>query len=334
MMSLVPTGPVLLGPPEEDLDELEADWNGNVGGSSCGPPIARRLLHVESYFLDQHPVTNAEYQKFVDDGGYEHLAIWDPSSLPAMLDFIDETGEPGPRFWANGNYPEGEDDLPVVGISWYEALAFARWAGKRLPTDAEWVKAGAWPVESSPGCLTQRRYPWGDSHDAARANIWGSGPGKPVAVDRYKGGTSVGGSCQLIGNVWEWTASGFGDPDDPTLRLPKPMKAIRGGAFDTYFESQATCHFQSGDSLLARKHNIGFRLAIGVCDLAPEATGLVDSSADPLADADGAWNAAEGAVPNISSEAESGAVFSGAPGAPSDMVANGNLTTTSVEEAI
>ena len=81
-------------------------------------------------------------------------------------------------------------------------------------------------------------------------------------------------ASQLIGNIWEWTSSPFGDPDDTTLRLVTPTKAIRGGAYDTYFENQATCHFQSGESPLARRHNIGLRLAIGACDLAPEVTGL------------------------------------------------------------
>ena len=64
-------------------------------------------------------------------------------------------------------------------------------------------------------------------------------------------------------------------PIYPALALPVPMKSIRGGAFDTYFESQATCQFQSGENPLSRKHNIGFRLALGACDLAPQATALL-----------------------------------------------------------
>jgi iron(II)-dependent oxidoreductase len=153
-------------------------------------------------------------------------------------------------------------------VSWYEASACARWLGKRLPSDAEWVKAVAWPVQLSPAVRVQRRYPWGDTMDRAKANLWGSGPGRIVSVHAFAAGTSVGGVQQLVGNVWEWLSGAFAADDrDGSLRLPTPMKSIRGGAFDTYFDDQAACQFQSGENPLARRHNIGFRCAIGVCDL-------------------------------------------------------------------
>jgi iron(II)-dependent oxidoreductase len=183
------------------------------------------------------------------------------------LDFVDQTGMPGPRYWHDGQYAAGEGRLPVVGVSWYEAWAFARWVGKRLPTDAEWTKAGAWPVESSPGRIAQRRYPWGESFDVRRAHLYGSGKEGPVAVDEYPGGTSVGGIHQLIGNVWEWTATPLVELGDPSLHISESVISIRGGAFDTYFENQATCHFQSGDLPLSRRPNIGFRLALAMSDL-------------------------------------------------------------------
>jgi hypothetical protein len=80
----------------------------------------------------------------------------------------------------------------------------------------------------------------------------------------------VGGALQLIGNVWEWTSGHFstGAYARRDLILPTPMRSVRGGAFDTYFENQATCQFQSGDDPVARKHNIGFRCAVSMCDLA------------------------------------------------------------------
>ncbi|HVW39425.1 MAG TPA: SUMF1/EgtB/PvdO family nonheme iron enzyme, partial [Pirellulales bacterium] len=174
--------------------------------------------------------------------------------------------------------------------SWYEAAAYARWVGKRLPTEAEWVKAGSWPVPLSDKKQWQRKFPWGDTMDRERCNLWGSGPGKVVAVGEFSSGVSVGGVYQLIGNVWEWTSGNFGAADGASqdLLLPVPMKSIRGGAFDTYFENQATCQFQSGENPLSRKHNIGFRCALGMCDVAapaPEAD--VESPAEsPAAEAE------------------------------------------------
>ncbi|REK10928.1 MAG: hypothetical protein DWQ37_15965 [Planctomycetota bacterium] len=227
------------------------------------------MLHLEAYYLDRYPVTNAQFQHFVSAGGYEQMAIWDPEIWPALLDFVDLTGHPGPRYWRGGRFPRGEEKLPVVGVSWYEAVAYARWVGKRLPSDAEWVKAGSWPVSIEGHPLLQRRYPWGDAMDRTRANLWGSGPGKPVSVYEFQGGVSVGGVHQLIGNVWEWTADALAfEPDAAEGASGQAkLKSMRGGAFDTYLDCQATCHFRSADTALARKHNIGFRCAINLRDL-------------------------------------------------------------------
>lgn len=262
-MALVPAGRVLLG-------QLAEQSNSACGPSDADPKLAQRnMVSVEPVYLDRFCVTNAEYQRFVDGGGYEQLEFWHEEALPALLDFVDQTGAPGPRYWYDGQYANDEQRLPVVGISWFEAWAYARWVGKRLPTDAEWTKAAAWPVESAPGRIAQRRYPWGESFDVRRAHLYGSGPLAPAPVDEFPGGTSVGGIHQLIGNVWEWTATPLGELGDPTLHVSESVMSIRGGAFDTYFENQATCHFQSGDQALARRRNIGFRLALPMSDLEP-----------------------------------------------------------------
>ena len=262
-MSLVPAGKVLLG--------HLAECSNSSGGLVDAKPkqIERHLRQVEPVYLDRFAVSNEQYQRFVDAGGYEQLECWDEEALPALLDFVDQTGHPGPRFWSDGHNPLGEERRPVVGVSWYEASALASWVGKRLPTDAEWTKSGAWPVESAPGRIVQRPYPWGESSDVRRANLWGSGYNQPADVDEFADGASVGGVYQLVGNVWEWTVSPLCESADLTLHVPDTMKSIRGGAFDTYFESQATCHYQSGEQPLARRRNIGFRLALPMADLVP-----------------------------------------------------------------
>ncbi|HZZ27813.1 MAG TPA: formylglycine-generating enzyme family protein [Pirellulales bacterium] len=263
-MGLVPAGTVYLEPCVFDVDYplfATEDFNSPQ----------EFTVAVQSVFLDRYLVTNQQYQQFVNAGGYQEMAIWDQEVWPAVLDFTDQTGEPGPRFWKDGRYLPGEERLPVVGVSWYEAVAYARWVGKRLPTDAEWVKAGSWPVTLSAGTSLQRQYPWGETFDRSKANVWGSEPGRMVAVDEFAEGVSVGGVYQLIGNAWEWTATTL--ETEPTteevLYGHGPLlKTIRGGAFDTYFEHQATCQFASGENPILRKHNIGFRCALSLCDIA------------------------------------------------------------------
>lgn len=260
-MALVPAGRVLIG-------QLAEQSNSACGSPDVDPKLAERnLVKVRPVYLDRFCVTNAEYQRFVNEGGYEQLEFWHEEALPALLDFVDQSGAPGPRYWSGGQFPNDEQRLPVVGISWYEGWAYARWVGKRLPSDAEWTKAAAWPVESAPGRIAQRRYPWGESFDVRRAHLYGSGHHAPVAVDEFPGGTSVGGIHQLVGNVWEWTATPLAQVADHALHVSESVMSIRGGAFDTYFENQATCHFQSGDHALARRRNIGLRLALPMSDL-------------------------------------------------------------------
>ncbi len=274
-MALVPNGEVVLhavlhgsgdAPSEED---------------SAGGPC--RVVHVDRFFCDRYPITNEQFFDFVIAGGYEDPSFWDPAILPALLTFVDETGSPGPRYWREGRYDLERRLHPVVGLSWYEAAAYARWAGKRLPTDAEWAKAGSWPINLSGQGILQRRFPWGDVMDRARANLWGSRSNSTVPIDEFPEGASVGGIYQLIGNVWEWTANDFPPPDNsgPPLVVETPMKSIRGGAFDTYFDNQASCAFQSGDAAIARKHNIGFRCALSVSELkSAHASHQADSRSD------------------------------------------------------
>jgi iron(II)-dependent oxidoreductase len=105
--------------------------------------------------------------------------------------------------------------------------------------------------------------------DRRLVNLWGNGVNDTVSVTASPGSASVGGAQQLVGNAWEWTSSTFGnwEPIGRKIETTMPLKAIRGGAYDTYFDTQASCQFQSGETPLARKHNIGFRCALGFCDV-------------------------------------------------------------------
>ena len=277
-MALVPEGDVRLAQPCGDTREDDAT-------ASRG-----KLVYVDPLFLDRHPVTNRQYQQFVTGGGYEQMALWDPEIWAGILDFVDQTAHPGPRYWRDGMFPRGQQDHPVVGVSWYEAAAYARWLGKRSPTDPEWVKAASWPVPVAGGIPLERRFPWGDSLDPKRANLWETQIGKVVPVTEFADGVSAGGVYGLIGNVWEWTSTAYGAWDGRKLEMAVPLKSLRGGAFDTYFEVQATCQFQSGEVPVARKHNIGFRCALGLCDLAPADArpDQGDSAAEPAWVASGA----------------------------------------------
>jgi len=251
-MSVVPAGRVLVGEYAE-----RATW-----GSSPSTNTNAGLIEVEGCYLDRYAVTNEDYQHFVDAGGYEEFQLWPEEALPALFEFVDRTGTPGPAFWQEGSFAPGDERLPVVGISWYEAAAYAQWVGKRLPSDAEWTKAGAWPVETSPGRVSQRRYPWGDTFESSRAALWSAGVRGPQPVDCLHEGASLGGVQQLIGNVWEWSLSELDATSRESAGDGDGLRVIHGGAYNTYFENQATCHFRSGEQPLGRRANIGFRLAL------------------------------------------------------------------------
>ncbi|MBI1900834.1 MAG: SUMF1/EgtB/PvdO family nonheme iron enzyme [Planctomycetia bacterium] len=239
------------------------------------------LQVIDDLYLDRTTVTNRRFLEFVTAGSYADRTLWRPEIWPFVGNFLDLSARPGPRHWQNGTYLPGEEDLPVTGVSWYEADAYARWVGKRLPTDAEWQKACGSPVRLAEGTLVQRRFPWGDAMDLSKANVWKAESQRPAPAAAYDHAAGPGGVVQLIGNVWEWTLEDFGLSHGlesaAALILPAPMKSIRGGAFDTYFDSQATSQFQSGEHPLSRKHNIGFRCALGVCQLRGESVPVDES---------------------------------------------------------
>jgi len=145
---------------------------------------------LDAFWIDRHEVTNREYKRFVDDGGYRDDRFWAPE---ADLDaFVDTTGRPGPAGWALGVYPDGEDDLPVGGVSWYEAAAYAAWAGKSLPTVFHWRLAAQQSIFSE-------------------ILVWSNFDTKgPAPVGSYAG-LGPNGTYDMAGNVREWCLNRIGE---------------------------------------------------------------------------------------------------------------------------
>jgi iron(II)-dependent oxidoreductase len=221
---------------------------------------------VSPFLLDIHAVTNARYQRFLDAGGYDDLSLWPESIWTHLIQMRDQTGRPGPRYWREGRHDRRFSDHPVVGLCWYEASAYARWIGQRLPTEAEWQLAASWRIRSETDVFY--RFPWGDAMDRRKCNIWAAGTGTTVPVDEYEKGVAPNGVRQLVGNVWEWVDGELDLLTEEGVQIVGEMtlKPARGGAFDTYFESQCTSLFRSGYTALTRAHNVGFRCALSLAD--------------------------------------------------------------------
>jgi len=194
-------------------------------------------VEIAPFRIARTPVTNREFLEFVREGGYRRREWWSSEGW-------ERKGEANaPRYWTERDkqwlerrfsaWVPLEPDLPVMHVDWHEANAYCRYAGRRLPSEAEWEIAA-----SLDGAGGKRRYPWGNSSDGERANLSGSGR---VAVDRFASGESPAGCRQMIGNVWEWTASTFapypGFVADPYREYSEPWfgthKVLRGGSFTT-----------------------------------------------------------------------------------------------------
>jgi iron(II)-dependent oxidoreductase len=256
---LIPGGPFVMGTDDEP-------W-------AYDNERAAHTVDLPAYFIDTTPVTNSHYAEFVAAGGYDQPQWWGADGWK----WRQEEGLEHPQFWhrdISGGWlrdrfghieplPPGE---PVQHVCWHEADAYARWAGKRLPTEAEWEKAASWGPDDAD---RKRRYPWGDDEpDAGRANLGGSTFG-PAGAGAYPAGASAYGVQQLIGDVWEWTASDFaGYPGFAAFPYreysevffgPK-YKVLRGGSWATH---PTACRntFRNWDLPIRRQIFAGFRCA-------------------------------------------------------------------------
>lgn len=249
-MIRIPAGEFLMGTSDEQVEflvqreEWAEEWYAQDLFLSEQP---QHLVSLPEYELARYPVTNADYSLFT----------W-------------ETGYRLPRFWLGFTFSEEEVDHPVVGINRVDALAYCEWlsdkagaqAGRsayRLPTEAEWEQAAR-------GSADDRIYPWGNTFDPWRCNTVESGKRGTSPVGSYSpGGDSPWGVNDLVGNVWEWTASTLRaypyQPDDGRQNLDSPdVCVIRGGSW-YYSRKLARCSAREGVLPNFVSPALGFRVA-------------------------------------------------------------------------
>ena len=208
-------------------------WMGSGEESKNNTEKPKHRLSLPTYHIDIFPVTNREY-----------------------LRFVESTGHPEPLFIKNPEY--GDPMQPVVGVSLYDALEYAKWINKRLLTEAEWEKAAKGEKN-----LT---YPWGNKYANDMANV-DYMLNRTSRVDQFPNGISSYGCFDMIGNVWEWCFDWYDEkyytlspPDNPNGPKNGKAKVIRGGAWDTiYLNARNAFRFFSDPSV--KSNNIGFRCA-------------------------------------------------------------------------
>jgi len=205
-MVYVPAGTFIMGLPEED---------------------GERAADIESFYIDENPVTNAQYMRFVE------AADHDP-----------------PSNWQDNRPPSAERDHPVTNVSWYDAKAYAEWHGRDLPTETQWEKAARG--------LEGRIWPWGNFFSADRCNCAEAGVGKTSAVGKFLGGVSPFGCYDMAGNVAEWLLDAYRG-DEPA----HDMRVIRGGSYAD--DSQGVrCAARTSLPTPASCPNVGFRCVASI----------------------------------------------------------------------
>ena len=228
-------------------------------------------VHVDPFFIDTAPVTNGAYKAFIADGGYDREELWSAEGWAFRIsaDLV------APRFWLRDGGDWLRDkfgvieaippDEPVVHVSFHEALAYATWAGRRLPTEPEWEKAARF----DPATGRSRRFPWGDEDPGPEHANLGQRHLSPAPVGAYPAGVSPTGVHQLVGDVWEWLDTDFaGYPDFAPFPYREysevffgpEYKMLRGGSFGTD-TSAARATFRNWDYPIRRQIFAGFRCA-------------------------------------------------------------------------
>ncbi|HXV51133.1 MAG TPA: ergothioneine biosynthesis protein EgtB [Nitrosopumilaceae archaeon] len=205
--------------------------------------LPEHKVYLDDYKMDAFPVTNGQYLKFIEDGGYSDYQYW----LSDGWDAVKKNNWQSPMYWIKENGQWLVHDFvgkrkinanePVCHVSFYEANAYCKWAGKRLPTEAEWEKAALWNEQKQQKTL----FPWGnESPTQKHANLLESHIWSCAEIGSYPQGKSHSGCYQMIGDVWEWTSSefvgypgfksGFSEYNDKWFTN---QKVLRGGSFGT-----------------------------------------------------------------------------------------------------
>ena len=220
-MVYVPAGEFTMGTNQsEDLGPNTPRFNNDAR--------PEHKVTVAAFYLDKTEVTNAAYKQYCDATNY-----------------------PPPPGWKNGTFPEGQENFPVMRVSWHEAFAYAAWMGKRLPTEIEWEKAARG--------TDARTFPWGNDWDGNRVV---TGRDSALQVGSKPDGASPYGALDMAGNVYEWTQSWYDAyPDAPVkfAEYNETMKVIRGGGYD--YQSIAQTFYRSVAFPRTRSDWIGFRCA-------------------------------------------------------------------------
>jgi formylglycine-generating enzyme required for sulfatase activity len=215
-----------------------------------GNETPTHTVRLDAFYIDRYPVTNEEYKRFVDATGHP-VPCYDVDWVDAgEYNWDPETRTP----------PMGKENHPVVLVSWEDAQAYAAWASKRLPTEAEWERA----ARGADG----RRWPWGDDFVKGRCNSKESGAGGTVPVGQYSPDCdSPDGVGDTVGNVWEWTSSLFRpypyDADDGReSQEASGWRVLRGGSWVNDLDRARCTARLDGDFLFY--NNVGFRCAVSV----------------------------------------------------------------------
>jgi iron(II)-dependent oxidoreductase len=261
---LVPAGPFVMGSDSERWGPLVLAYDNERPA---------HMVDLPDYRIDVGPVTNGRYLEFVLDGGYALPHLWAAEGWTWRQEhevahpqfWVDEGGGD----WSRVRFGIREDlplDEPVQHVCWYEADAFARWAGKRLPTEAEWEKASSWGPDG-----LKRRFPWGDGAPNDHLANLGQTHFRPAPVGAYPAGASAYGCHQMIGDVWEWTSSDF-EPYPGFASFPyreysevffgQSYKVLRGGSWATS-PLAVRSTFRNWDHPIRRQIFSGFRCARG-----------------------------------------------------------------------